>query len=140
MEAFGAAKKKYGAGGKFWAMNEKTHMKLMQEALSFNAAGAIVTGINGTMPVIGGDIVELDFIPDNVIIAGYGELYLLAERAGVEMATSEHFLFTSDKTVFKATARYDGLPVIAEGFVAVGIGGATVAANAVTFASDTANT
>ena len=140
MEAFGAAKKKYGAGGKFWAMNEKTHMKLMQEALSINAAGAIVTGINGTMPVIGGDIVELDFIPDNVIIAGYGELYLLAERAGVEMATSEHFLFTSDKTVFKATARYDGLPVIAEGFVAIGIGGSTVAANAVTFAADTANT
>ena len=138
--AFGSAKKKYGAGGKFWAMNEQTHTKLVQEALSFNANGAIVAGINGTMPVIGGDIVELDFLPDNVIVAGYGELYLLAERAGIEMATSEHFLFTSDKTVFKATARYDGLPVIAEGFVAIGIGGATVAANAVTFAADTANT
>lgn len=140
IEAFGAAKKKYGANGKFWAMNEATHMKLVQEALNFNANGAIVTGLNGTMPVIGGDIVELDFIPNNVIIAGYGELYLLAERAGMELANSEHFLFTSDKTVFKATARYDGLPVIAEGFVAIGIGGATVAANAVTFASDTANT
>ena len=140
IDAFGSAKKKYGAGGKFWAMNEKTHMKLVQEALSFNANGAIVAGINNTMPVIGGDIVELDFLPDNVIVAGYGELYMLAERAGIEMATSEHFLFTSDKTVFKATARYDGLPVIAEGFVAIGIGGATVAANAVTFAADTANT
>ena len=140
MDAFGAAKHLYGNGGKFWAMNEKTHMKLMQEALSFNANGAIVTGMNNVMPVIGGDIVELEFIPDNVIIAGYGELYLLAERAGVELATSEHFLFTSDKTVFKATARYDGLPVIAEGFVAIGIAGTTVAANAVTFAADTANT
>jgi HK97 family phage major capsid protein len=140
LAAFGNAKKKYGAGGKFWAMNEATHMVLVSEAMNFNANGAIVTGINGTMPVIGGDIVELDFIPDNVIIAGYGELYLLAERAGIQVANSEHFMFTADKTVYKGTARYDGLPVIAEGFVAVGINAATVAANAVTFAADTANT
>ena len=138
--AFGAAKKKYGAGGKFWAMNEATHMTLVSEAMNFNANGAIVTGINGTMPVIGGDIVELDFIPDNVIIAGYGELYLLAERSDIQLASSEHFMFTADKTVYKGTARYDGLPVIAEGFVAIGINAATVAANAVTFAADTANT
>lgn len=139
LTAFGAAKKKYGAGGKFWAMNETTHTKLMAEAMNFNVNGAIVTGINGTMPVIGGDIVELDFVPDDVIIAGYGELYLMAERAGIQLASSEHFLFTADKTVYKGTARYDGLPVIAEGFVAIGINGATVAANAVTFAADTAN-
>lgn len=137
--AFGAAKKKYGAGGKFWAMNEATHMKLVSEALNINATGAIVTGINETMPVIGGDIVELDFLPDNVIIAGYGELYLMVERAGIEMNSSEHYLFVEDKTVFKATARYDGLPVIAEGFVAIGINGATVSATAVTFTEDAAN-
>lgn len=139
LTAFGAAKKKYGAGGKFWAMNETTHTKLVAEAMNFNANGAIVTGINGTMPVIGGDIVELDFVPDDVIIAGYGELYLMAERAGIQLASSEHFLFTADKTVYKGTARYDGLPVIAEGFVAIGINGATVSASAVTFAADTAN-
>ena len=139
MAAFGAAKKKYGAGGKFWAMNEATHMKLVAEALSFNANGAIVAGVNETMPVIGGDIVELDFIPDNVIIAGYGELYLLAERAGIAIGSSEHYLFVEDKTVFKGTARYDGEPAIAEGFVAIGIAGATVKADAVTFAKDAAN-
>ena len=138
--AFGNAKKKYGAGGKFWAMNEATHMTLISEAMNFNAAGAIVSGIDSTMPVIGGAIVELDFIPDNVIIAGYGELYLLAERAGIQVANSEHYLFTADKTVYKATARYDGQPVIAEGFVAIGINAATVSASAVTFAADTANT
>lgn len=140
LAAFGAAKKKYGAGGKFFAMNETTHMALVSEAMNFNANGAIVTGINGTMPVIGGDIVELDFIPDNIIIGGYGELYLLAERAGIQIASSEHFMFTADKTVYKATARYDGQPVIAEGFVAIGINAATVSASAVTFAADTANT
>ena len=138
LEIFGNAKKKYGAGGKFWAMNEKTHMALVGEAMSFNANGAIVTGINNTMPVIGGDIVELDFIPDNNIIAGYGELYLLAERAGVKLASSEHFLFTSDKTVFKGTARYDGKPVIAEGFVVIGVNN-TTPSTTVTFAADSAN-
>lgn len=136
---FGNAKKKYGAGGKFWAMNETTHTKLMAEALNFNSAGAIVAGMDGTMPVIGGEIVELDFIPDDNIIAGYGELYLLAERAGVSLANSEHFLFTSDKTVFKGTARYDGTPVIAEGFVVIGVNNVTPATTA-TFAQDTANT
>ena len=139
LKAFGAASKKYSAEGKFFAMNEKTHMKLVAEALSFNATGAIVAGMNNTMPAIGGEIVELDFIPDDNIIAGYGELYLLVERSGVSLANSEHFLFTSDKTVFKGTARYDGKPVIAEGFVVIGVNNVTPATTA-TFAQDTANT
>jgi HK97 family phage major capsid protein len=137
--AFGAAKKAYGAEGKFWAMNEKTHMKLLTETVIFNAEGALVAGLNNTMPVVGGDIVELDFMPDNVIVAGYGEQYLLAERAGMQVTSSEHVKFLDDQTVFMGKARYDGLPVIAEGFVAIGINAATVAANAVTFAADTAN-
>ena len=139
LEIFGNAKSKYGAGGKFWAMNEKTHMKLIAEAMNFNSAGAIVAGIDNTMPVIGGEIVELDFIPDDNIIAGFGELYLLAERAGVALASSEHFLFTSDKTVFKGTARYDGTPVIAEGFVVIGVNN-TTPTTTMTFTADSANT
>ena len=139
LKIFGNASNKYGAGGKFWAMNEKTHTKLLAEALSFNAAGVIVSGVGNTMPVIGGDIVELDFIPDDNIVAGYGELFLLAERAGTSIGMSEHYLFTSDKTVFKGTARYDGQPVIAEGFVVIGVNNATPATT-VTFAQDTANT
>lgn len=140
LAAFGNAKKKYGAGGKFFAMNEKTHMVLVSEAMSINAAGAVVTGISGTMPVIGGDIVELDFIPDNVIIAGYGENYLLVEREGTGIDQSEHVLFTADQTVFRGKARYDGMPVIPQAFVAIGINNTSVSAGAVTFAGDTANT
>ena len=139
LKIFGAASSKYGAAGKFWAMNEKTHMKLVAEAMNFNSAGAIVAGVNSTMPVIGGDIVDLDFVPDDNIVAGYGDDYLLVERAGAQLASSEHFLFTSDKTVFKGTARYDGLPVIAEGFVVIGVNNVTPATT-VTFAADTANT
>lgn len=139
LKIFGAASSKYGTEGKFWAMNEKTHMKLVAEAMNFNAAGAVVAGVNSTMPVIGGDIVDLDFVPDDNLVAGYGEDYLMAERAGVKLASSEHFLFTADKTVFKGTARYDGQPVIAEGFVVIGINNVTPATT-VTFAADTANT
>ena len=137
--ASGNAKADYSHGEMFWAMNEKTFTKLVANALTINAAGAILTGQNGTMPVIGGAIEKLSFIPDDVIIGGYGDLYLLAERAGTAISQSEHARFIEDQTVFKGTARYDGLPVIAEGFVAIGIGGTKPTANAVTFAEDTAN-
>lgn len=136
--ASGAAKKKYSRSQKFWAMNETTHNLLTAQALTFNASGAIVAGINNSMPVAGGNIYELDFIPDNVIICGYSDLYLLGERAGVKFAKSEHVKFTEDQTVFKGTARFDGLPVIAEGFVAIGLNGVTPTAE-MTFATDTAN-
>ena len=134
----GAAKGKYSRGGKFWAMNETTRTKLMAEAMSVNAAGALVSGVDGTLPVIGGDIVVLDFIPDNVIIGGYGDLYLLGERRGVAMERSEHYRFIQDQTVFKGTARYDGQPAIAEGFVAIGINSVTPNAT-MSFAPDDAN-
>lgn len=133
-----AMKGKYARGGKTWVMNEQTYTLLTAEAMSVNAAGAIATGVNGTMPILGGDIEVLDFIPDGVIIGGYFELYLLAERAGTKFAQSEHALFIQDQTVFKGTARYDGQPVIAEAFMAIGINGPTPNAS-MTFASDTAN-
>ena len=132
------AKGKYSRGGKFWAMNETTYTKVLSESISINAAGAIVAGATDVLPIVGGDIVVLDFVPDNMIIGGYGDLYLLAERAGTEIATSEHVRFLADETVIKGTARYDGKAVIPAGFVALGLGGAP-SASGVTFAEDTAN-
>lgn len=137
--ASGAAKGKYARGAKVWVMNETTYTKLVTEGLAVNAAGAIVSGVGGSMPVIGGVIEVLEFIPDNVIIGGYLDLYLLAERSQTKLAQSEHYRFVEDQTVFKGTARYDGTPVIAEAFVAIGIGGTTPNAT-MTFAADTANT
>lgn len=135
----GAIKGKYARGTKVWIMNDTTYTALKAEALTINAAGAIVSGIEGSMPVVGGVVEVLDFIPDNVILGGYLELYLLAERAGTKFATSEHYRFLADQTVFKGTARYDGQPVIAEGFAAIGINGVTPNAT-MSFAPDTANT
>lgn len=135
----GAAKGKYSRGEKVWVMNETTYTALKAEMLSINAAGAVVTGIEGSLPVVGGIVEVLNFLPDNVIIGGYFDLYLLAERAGTRLGQSEHYRFLADQTIFKGTARYDGLPVIAEAFVAIGIAGTTPAATDVTFAQDTAN-
>lgn len=135
----GAAKGKYARGEKVWVMNETTYTSLMSQALVIDANGNIVSGIADRMPVIGGVIEVLNFIPDNVIIGGYFELYLLAERASTQLAQSEHYRFIEDQTVFKGTARYDGLPVIAEAFVAIGINGTTPNAT-MSFAPDAANT
>lgn len=139
VKASGAAKGKYSSGNRFWVMSDSTKANLTANALSINAAGAIVSGMNESMPVIGGAIETLDFIPDGVIIGGYGSNYLLAEREGASMAQSEHVRFLEDQTVFKGTARYDGIPVIAEAFVAIGINGTKPAADAVTFTEDSAN-
>ena len=137
--ASGAAKGKYSRGEKVWVMNETTYTFLKAEAMSVNAAGAVVSGMEGTMPVVGGIVEVLDFIPDYVIIGGYLDLYLLAERAGTRFAESEHVAFLSDQTVLKGTARYDGHPSIAEAFVAIGVNG-TTPSSTMTFALDKANT
>ena len=136
--AFGNAKGKYSRGSKVWVMNELTYTNMVAASVSVDASGAIVAGVNGQMPVIGGNIEVLDFIPDNVIIGGYFDLYLLAERAGAKFMSSEHVRFLQDQTVFKGTARYDGQPAIAEAFVAIGLNGVTPNAT-MSFAADTAN-
>lgn len=139
----GKAKANYSNGSKFWTMNTNTFATLQAKALTINAAGAIVSGQTNTMPIVGGEVVTLDFIPDNVIIGGYGSLYLLVERAGATLAQSEHVQFIEDNTVFKGTARYDGRPVFGEAFIALNIsqevGAVAPVATAVTFAADTAN-
>ena len=130
---------KYSKGDKIWIMNESTKVTLMANFVNTNAAGAIVTAMGNQMPVVGGEIITLGFMPDNTIVAGYPDLYLLAERAGTTIGTSEHAFWTTDQTGFKGTARYDGKVLDANGFVAIGLNGVTPAANQVTFASDSAN-
>ncbi|MNI87172.1 Phage capsid family protein [compost metagenome] len=90
------------------------------------------------MPIIGGDIVILPFMADGDIVGGYGSQYLLAERAGSQFAVSEHVQFIQDNTVYKATSRYDGKPILGNGFVAMNIMG-TDPKKTITFAPDTAN-
>ena len=133
------AKSNYSRGVKTWAMNETTYSFLLKEFVALDANGAYVSMINGQMPVIGGDIVVLSMIPDYTVIEGYYDLYLLAQRAGVELNTSEHAFWVADQTGFKGTARYDGKVLRNNAFVAIGVNGVTPAGNQVTFAQDAAN-
>lgn len=127
------------ADGKFWIMNQKTLVALQAAAMSTTAAGAIVTGVTNQMPVIGGVIEVLDFVPDNMIFGGYDGCYFLAERSGATIDYSEHAFWTEDVTCFKGVARYDGKPAIADAFVAIGINNTDVSLSGISFAADTAN-
>lgn len=133
-----AAKGAYSRGELVYAMNEKTYAAIIGNSVVNTSDGRIVGAVNGSMPVTGGIIEVLGFIPDNVVIGGYFDCYTLAERAGNKFATSEHVRFLQDQTVFRGTARYDGGPSIAEAFVAFGLNNTTPNAS-MTFASDDAN-
>ena len=134
------AKPNYSSSGKpTWIMNRLTHMTLLSKCIEFNAAAALVAGMNDTMPVIGGEIIELEFMNDNDIAGGFLDLYLLAERSGAFVTASEHVRFIKDQTVFKGTARYDGEPIFGEAFVGVNINNSSVTTSK-SFAVDAANT
>jgi len=138
VDALGIAKPNYSDGRCFWAMNRYTHTKLMTKALAFDAAAALVAGVHNQMPIIGGDIVELEMLANNEIIGGYGSAYLLAERAGAKVESSEHAKFQQMLTGFRGYARYDGLPVFGEAFVQVNFANTDVATGS-TFPADIAN-
>ena len=141
IEILGRAKPKGAIGAPVWLMTRQTHLTIMAKALAFNAAAALTAGINNTMPIVGGDIIELDesIMPENQIAGGYGEKYLLAERGGASLTTSEHAKFVEDQTVIKSTQRYDGMPIFAESFILVSIDGLSPVTS-VDFAEDYANT
>lgn len=140
-----ASKKKvitnpYYKGGLYWLMNENTHTDLLVASMDKNLNAAIVAGITTEMPVVGGGIVEVPFIPDSEIVFGYMGAYTMVERAGRKFASSEHYKFLDDRTVFKGTMRVDGKPVIAEAFGVMSIGtNAPTKASAIDFPADTAN-
>lgn len=137
--ALGVAKPVYSSDGLFWVMNRKTHLKIMAKALAFNAEAALVANTT-LMPIIGGTVVEFedDEIQDNTIYGGFGGNYLLAERQGIEFASSDIPLFLQDQTVFKGTARYDGTPLSGKAFVVVNFNN-TSPTTAGTFPDDWAN-
>lgn len=136
--ALGAADPKYSNGTPVWVCNHKTHVALQCKALAFDGSAALTAGVTSEMPIIGGKIVELDFVPDNEIIGGYMDLYLLAEREGTTLEQSREVKFIEDQTAFKASARYDGKPVRGEAFVVVRYDN-VAPVTSVTFATDSAN-
>lgn len=128
----------YSRGRQFWAMNSKTYAKLRSKLIAFNYEGSLIAQYPGVMPVVDGDIDVLEFIPDGDIIGGYGDLYLLAMRAGMTIESSREVQFIQDNTVFKGKQRADGMPVIPGAFVAININNQSVT-TVMEFAADNAN-
>ena len=139
MEAASATFTKYNRGTMFWAMNSKTYAKLKSKVITFTASGDIAANVFGVLPIINGDIDILEFMPDDDIVGGYGDLYLWAQRSGMTIEASREVQFIQDNTVFRGKERADGMPVIAGAFVAINIGGNTPTTE-LTFAGDDANT
>lgn len=139
VKATKAIKNDYYKNGIVWLMNENTHTDLLVHSMDKNLNAAVVAGMNDTMPVKGGKIIELPFMADGDIAFGYLGAYLWADRAGMKLGQSEHYRFVEDQTVFKGTMRADGKPVIAEAFGILNING-TAPTTTVTFPSDAANT
>ena len=138
IESLGIADPKYSDGRVFWVMNRKTHIKLMAKALAFDASAALAAGINNTFPIIGGDIVELEFMADNDIAGGFGSLMRMVEREGMSIASSDIPLFLRNMTVFRSIGRYDGKPARGEAFVLVNFHN-TQPTTSISFAPDLAN-
>lgn len=128
----------YSRGEQFWAMNSKTYAKLKSKVITFTASGDVAANVFGYLPVVTGDVEILEFMPDNDIVGGYGDLYLFAQREGMSIEASREAMFIQDNTVFRGKLRADGAPVIAGAFVAMNIAGAAPTTVA-TFAADTAN-
>lgn len=129
---------RYSRGERFWAMNSKTLATLQSKAILATALGRYVTFDGMTMPIIGGDVEILEFIPDGDIVGGYGNLYLWAQRSGLTIEASREVQFIQDNTVFRGKERADGMPVIPGAFVAININGSAVTTS-MTFAADNAN-
>lgn len=132
---------KYNRGTQFWAMNSKTYALLKSKAVTFTASGDVVANVYGILPIVTGDIDILEFMPDNDIVGGYGDLYLWAQRSGMTIGADEwgYTNRVQDQTLFFGKERADGIPVIAGAFVAINIAGSTPTTSMV-FAGDTANT
>lgn len=139
LSALAKAKPTFTTDGKIWVMNEMTKQDLQVRALAFNANAALMSGMENTMPVIGGEIITLEFMPDHMVVGGYAGEYLLAEREGGTFGHSDAPLYIQDKTVFKGTGRYDGQPISGEAFVGATYDN-TEPVTKMSFAPDHANT
>lgn len=136
--ALAVAKPDYSDGRLVWTMNRKTHLDVMSRALAYNSAAAMVAGVNNTMPVLGGEIVEWEVMPDNEIAGGYLGLYRSVEREGTVLDSNTNVKWLENQTCFKGMQRRDGKPVLGEAFVIVNYGNVEPTTTT-TFGKDYAN-
>ena len=99
----------------------------------------MVAGVNNTMPVVGGVIVEWEVMPDNEIAGGFLSLYRSVEREGTLIESNTNVRWLQNQTCYKGLQRRDGKPAIGEAFVVVNYGN-VAPTTTTTFGKDLANT
>ena len=131
---------RYNRGEKFWAMNSKTYAYLKSKAIATNITGEWVAMIGGVLPIIGGDIDVLEFMPDYDVVGGYGELYKYGVRQGLTIGADNTGAVNriKDQTIFFGKKRADGQPAIAGAFVAMNLKNSSVTTT-YAFPTDKAN-
>ena len=131
---------RYNRGEKFWAMNSKTYAYLKSKAIATNITGEWVAMIGGVLPIIGGDIDVLEFMPDYDVVGGYGELYKYGVRQGLTIGADNTGAVNriKDQTIFFGKKRADGQPAIAGAFVAMNLKNSSVTTT-YSFPTDKAN-
>ena len=114
---------RYNRGNKFWTMNSKTYAYLKSKAIATNITGEWVAMLGGVLPIIGGDIDVLEFMPDYDIVGGYGELYKYGVRQDLTIGMDNTGAVNriKDQTIFFGKKRADGQPAVAGAFVAINI-------------------
>lgn len=137
--ALAVAKPDYSNGTVIWTMNRKTHVDIKSRALAYNSAAAMVPGVGDIMPVVGGQVVEWEVMPDNEIAGGFLSLYRSVEREGTVIDSNTNVRWLQNQTCFKGLQRRDGKPAIGEAFVLVNYGN-TAPTTTTTFGKDRANT
>ena len=133
--ALSKAKPNYSNGQLVWTMNRATHMDLKARAMAWNSAATLLPGMENEMPIVGGTIVELDFMADYDIGGGYMDLERWVERSGAKIEYSDIPLFIQNCTIFKGLQRFDGKPVFGEAFVLVNYNN-TAPVTSLSFATD----
>lgn len=99
-------------------MNSKTVHAAQQDC--GNPRGGRAGGCQQqTMPIIGGEVVILEFISDYDIVGGLRFAVLACGTRRCAAGGIRACVFLQEQTVYKGTARYDGKPVFGEAFVMI---------------------
>lgn len=106
-------------GNAVWVASPDTFVELATMALSVGTGGSAIwlnNGVEGPpMTILGRPVIMTEKTPG--VLGAQGDLsfvdfsfYLIGEREGMSMDTSEHVRFTRDQTTVRVIARNDGRP------------------------------
>lgn len=107
------------AGSMVWLVNQDVEAQLDQLSFAVGTGGLpanyITYGTDGVQRIKGRPVIPVEYCQTlgtigDVVLADFGAYYL-ADKGGVQAASSIHVQFTTDETVFRFIYRVDGQPI-----------------------------